>query len=175
MHGVYVVACLSHFIICTVKYFPNYDFQVFWLKVHIMQKGPPSWQFLLWPYNMYCITKQRVSFTSFVSFFSLKSVRWINLILDVLSNISLKHKFVTPRSLDLCYLVTHPFLCTKLSNILPQYPLPSPPGFNIVEYMWLSEVYGSLWSCLIPCIASNVTNVSSKIHYQNNIITFHCN
>lgn len=47
LHGVYVVACLSHFIICTVKYFPNYDFQVFWLKVHIMQKGPPSWQFLL--------------------------------------------------------------------------------------------------------------------------------
>ena len=47
LHGVYVVACLSHFIICTVKYSPNYDFQFFWLKVHIMQKGPPSWQFLL--------------------------------------------------------------------------------------------------------------------------------
>ena len=23
LHGVYVIACLSHFIVCTVKYYPN--------------------------------------------------------------------------------------------------------------------------------------------------------
>lgn len=130
------------------------NFLLFWLKVHMMQKGPPSWQFLLWPYNMYYMTKKTCFFCQTV-----KNVHWINLILHVLCDISLKHKFVTPRSLHLCYLVTHPFLCTcQFFNFSALFK-------KIIRYWWHSGNWEEKLIRCIAMVAKLLDDNKTKIHH----------
>ena len=103
-----------------------------------------------------CITWQKKT-----CFFcqTVKNVHWINLILHVLCDISLKHKFVTPRSLHLCYLVTHPFLCTcQFFNFSALFK-------KIIRYWWHSGNWEEKLIRCIAMVAKLLDDNKTKIHH----------